>query len=370
MKTIAKSILTAIVATSVAACGASSAVDENAQTGSAAEALTGPNGQGFFGSDTMRDAIVSAVAASPAAGSLTYLGTGSGNGEKCLRGKPVGIYCNGSKDQSITPMSRDLKGCEAGEKSHRVALDGIGIWSSSGQSVTDISLANVRNAFCGTDGSGSTAACSVTNWSQIGGANATIVAYRRDDASGTTDTFKSILGEKGAACNAFCGSVKVVVERASGPALSTDPDGTSSLQAPNGPCAPTDSATDCIGKLSAGSSNVLAYAGLGAGTVSPAPKAIKVAGKEPSLANIRALVSDPANAYPFARFLYLNENTANSRALAETKFFKWAFGQAPYGSDATALTFESKLTDAGFISCTDQSDPDHVALECGAGACN
>jgi len=377
MKTIAKCMLTAIVAASVAACGASSAVEDDAQTGSTAEKLTGPNGQGFFGSDTVYEAITSAVAASPANGSLTYYGSGSGNGEKCLRGTAVtysgATYCNGSKDQSIAPMSRNLVGCQAGEVSHRVALDGIGLWSASSQNISDLSLADVRGAFCGSDGSGSASACSTTTWSTLSnGASSTnpsnaISAYRRDDASGTTDTFKTILGNNGLTCTAFCSSVKVVVDRTGGPFLSTDGT-TSSLQAPNGPCVSTDSATDCIGRLAAANSDVLAYAGLGA-TAKAAPKALSVAGKTPTLTNIRNLVSNPANAYAFARFLYLNENTATTRALAETKFFKWAFGQTPYGTASSMLAFEGKFTGAGFIACTDPAASGHVALDCGASAC-
>jgi len=193
MRTMAKSIMLAFMAVSAAACSSTSA-DDSAQTAQSSEGLTGPNGAGFFGSDTLFDAITAAVAASPAAGSLTYLGTGSGNGEKCLRGQPVvysGVtYCNGTKDQAIAPMSRNLNTCQAGEVSHRIALDAIGIWSASSQSISDLSLADVRNAFCGNDGSGSAAACTVNTWGALSNGassanpSATIVKYRRDDASG------------------------------------------------------------------------------------------------------------------------------------------------------------------------------------------
>ncbi|HWL89383.1 MAG TPA: substrate-binding domain-containing protein [Polyangiaceae bacterium] len=369
----AKSIMMACVALTAAACGATSA-DDNAQTGQTTEGLTGPTGTGFFGSDTLFDAITAAVAASPAAGSLTYLGTGSGNGEKCLRGQPVSFngatFCNGTQDQSIAPMSRNLNTCQAGEVSHRIALDAIGLWSASGQNISDLSLQDVRNAFCGTDGSGSAAACTVKTWGNLSnGASSTnpgntIVKYRRDDVSGTTDTFKTILTNNGLACTAFCSDVQIVVDSSSGPKLSTD-GATSSLQPP---CTSTDSATDCIGRLTAASSNVLAYAGLGA-TAKATPKALSVAGKTPTVPNIRALITAPSTAYAFARFLFINENTTSVRSSAETKFFDWAFAKAPFGTAATSLTFETKLTNAGFIACTEPAVSGHKALDCGTGAC-
>src|SRR5207302_383488 len=136
MKKIGIGILTAVVAVSAAACSSTNAGDDRAQTGSTAEQLTGPGGDGIFGSDTLAEAI------------------------------------------------------------------------------SDLSLQDVRSSFCGTDGSGSAAACTVNTWGQLSnGASSTnpthaFTKYRRDDASGTTDTFKTILGNNGLACNAFCSDVK------------------------------------------------------------------------------------------------------------------------------------------------------------------
>ncbi|WP_394838721.1 substrate-binding domain-containing protein [Pendulispora rubella] len=373
MKRIEVGILAAVAAISVAACGSNGGASENEEVGSTKEFLTGPGADGIFGSDTLAEAMNAALAASPS--TLVYYGSGSGNGEKCLRGQAVtysgATYCSGTRDQSIAPMSRNLNGCQAGEKSNRIALDGIGIWSASSQTISDLSLADVRKAFCGTDGSGSAAACTATTWSTLSNGasaanpSATIVKYRRDDASGTTDTFKSILSAAGLACTAFCADVKVVVDTEQGPKLSTDGTGASSIQPP---CQASDTATDCIGRLANANSSVLAYAGLGATAKAPA-KALSVAGKTPTTANIRNLITSPASAYAFARFLYLNESTTNARDAEETKFYNWAFGFAPQGSAATKLSFETKLTGAGFIACTDPAASGHKALDCGTAAC-
>jgi len=373
MKRIEVGILAAVAAISVSACASNGGAVENEEVGSTKEQLTGPGADGIFGSDTLAEAMNTALAASPSA--LVYYGSGSGNGEKCLRGQAVtysgATYCNGTRDQAIAPMSRNLNGCQAGEKSNRIALDGIGIWSASSQTISDLSIADVRKAFCGSDGSGSAAACTTTTWSGLSnGASATnpaatIVKYRRDDASGTTDTFKTILANNGLACSAFCADVTVVVDTEQGPKLSTDGTGASSVQPP---CLASDTATDCIGRLANANSAVLSYAGLGATAKAPA-KALSVAGKTPTTANIRALITSPSSAYAFARFLYINESTTNVRNAEETKFYNWAFGKAPQGTAATKLNFETKLTGSGFIACTDPAASGHVALDCGTAAC-
>ncbi|HWL89385.1 MAG TPA: substrate-binding domain-containing protein, partial [Polyangiaceae bacterium] len=327
------------------------------------------------------------VASSPAsaAGSLTYLGTGSGNGEKCLRGQPLTFnnttFCR-TNDQSIVPMTRDLAGCQPGEVSHRIALDAIGIWSGQGQTISDLSLGDVRNAFCGTDGSGSEAACTVKTWGSLskGASSAvpsdTIMKYRPDDGSDTTDTFMSTLNQAGFPCAAFCSDVKVVVDAGAGPKLSTDGT-TSSLQPP---CTSSEGAAACLARFSAGSSDVLGLASIsaianlavessGGGSPIPLPKALSVDGKTPTAVNIRNLITAPSDAYPFTRFLYFNENVNNPRSAGESKFFDWAFARAPFGTVNTSLTFETDLTRAGFIACRDPAVSGHRALDCGPSGC-
>ncbi|XYI00233.1 hypothetical protein ACMHYB_10985 [Sorangium sp. So ce1128] len=375
------------VSVNVAACVADTdAVDEEGVTGEAEQELTGPTGTGFFGSDTLFDAFTAAITHSGITG-LKYLGTGSGNGEKCLRGTAGGVtyagatYCNGTKGQTIAPMSRNLNTCQPGEISHRIALDAIALYTKSTQAATNLASADVKGAFCG-DGTGSAASCALKDtWGEISSGSSSpasaIKLYRRDDASGTTDTFKSLNS-----CTAFCSSVKIIVEDGlAGPRLSTDPAGTtttpntSSIVTYSGtpttakPCLKTDSATTCIGKLAGADINALAYAGLDAtATGTFANKKLNIDTKAPTTANIRALITSPATAYKYARFLYLNENPTGPRATAEGNFLKWAFGLAPFSS-ATAQTFENDLIANGFIACTDPAVLPHTPLACGTTAC-
>ena len=182
--------------------------------------------------------------------------------------------------------------------------------------------------------------------------------YRRDDISGTTDVFKALTG-----CTAFCANVQIVVDDpTAGPRLSTDTPGTSSL-VPT-PCAATDSATDCIGKLVGANVDAIGYAGgdakVSSGTYEN--KALSINGIAPSETNIRKLVTDPSNKYPLARFLYLNEGNG-TRDIKEQDFLDWAFGVNDIND---AIAFENILISNGFIACTATTNSPRTPLNCGS----
>ncbi|WP_437984949.1 hypothetical protein [Sorangium sp. So ce117] len=339
MKKMGKLVLSALSVLGLAACAVGSTDEE--VIGESQEALI--NGTEFYGSDTMFNAITDAINRAGLSASLDYLGTGSGRGEQCLEGSGS-APCN-AKAQTIAPMSRDLGGsCDSGQKSNRVALDAVYIWSdkAADQSATGATSANVKGAFCG-DGDGDASSCAAFDtWGEFTSGSTSssspLVMYRRDDLSGTTDIFKALTG-----CTAFCSNVQIVVDdETAGPRLSTDTPGTSSL-VPT-PCAATDSATDCIGKLVGANASAIAYAGGDAKVASGTyeNKYLWINSKEPSVTNIRKLITDPTNAYPYARFLYLNEGNG-TRAAAETSFMNWII--------ANPASFEDALTDAGFIAC-------------------
>ncbi|QRN94857.1 cell envelope biogenesis protein OmpA [Archangium violaceum] len=322
---------------------------ESAETARVAAELT--DGNKLFGSDTLKSAFIGANTAASAG--LSIQGLGSGVGEGCMRAGS-GTSCVG-RQQAISPMSRDFKAgtcangsastgaCCAGEQSNVIALDAVNAWVSASNATTNLTKSNLKALFCGPAGDGLN--CAATTW----------VKYRRDDASGTTDTFKSLVG-----CTAFCPDVKVVVDGANA-ALFTDP-------AHPTPCSASDSATSCIGKITAStdttlSANAIGYAGDSAkqGT---ANKALSVDGIAPTAANVRKLISAPATAYPLARKLFLNENVNFTKDPKEATLYNWIYNNKQ--------SFQNLLTGQGFISC-DTTGP----LKCGgpnndgkkAGAC-
>ncbi len=140
----------------------------------------------FKGSDTMAGILTDAIIASGLNTEITYEGGGSGLAETAI--------VNG--EQGIAPMSRALKPeAIAALKAkgvtpvaHVLALDGIGIFVHESNTIAGIDLATLKAIYT----------CKMTKWEQLPGSTKSgpIVAVRRNDASGTTDTFKNLVGVK------------------------------------------------------------------------------------------------------------------------------------------------------------------------------
>ncbi|WP_438035289.1 PstS family phosphate ABC transporter substrate-binding protein [Sorangium sp. So ce204] len=364
MNKMGKLVLSALSVLGLAACAVSS-TDEAVVLGESEQELNnGPTfSNGIFGSDTLHNVMTQAITESGVP--LTYLGTGSGNGEKCMRGQPVvyggNTYCNGSKDQTIAPMSRALNSPQSGEASHCVAKDGVALWVDYPETASNVALANVKGGFCGNGAGDATTCGNFDTWGEFttGASNSgnTINFYRRDDVSGTTEVFKALVG-----CTTFCSGVKAVTDDAlAGPRLTTDPAGTvgtphsSSLVAYGGtrssstPCLIADTATECLGWIAALKADVVAYAGLAA-HISGENHSLNVNTVAPTESNIRS------GSYPLSRFLYVNEGNG-SRDSLEDAFLDWAF-------NTDALRFEEILEENDFIACTDPDLGGHQPLDC------
>ena len=137
----------------------------------------------FKGSDTMAGAITDAIVAAGLDGELTYEGGGSGKGEAAIA----------AGEQGLAPMSRAVKAeakAAALAKSielveHKVALDGVEIFVNSSNSIEKIDVLALKNIF----------SCLATDWKDVpfSGKTGPITVYRRNDVSGTTDTFKNLV---------------------------------------------------------------------------------------------------------------------------------------------------------------------------------
>ena len=106
-------------------------------------------------------------------------GGGSGTG--------IAALINGTVDlaQSSRPMKDDEKqkaaqarGSEIVEQA--VALDSLGVFVHGSSPVQQLTLAQVKDIFQG----------KITNWKDVGGPNAPIVLYGRENSSGTYDYFR------------------------------------------------------------------------------------------------------------------------------------------------------------------------------------
>jgi phosphate transport system substrate-binding protein len=299
--------------------------DSEPLLGTTAQALLGSD---IFGSDTLFAAMTAAFEAAPLTSPLVYLGTGSSNGERCIRGQAPPVVCAANPPvQGIAPMSRPLRTPLSGEVNIPIAIDGIAIVGNGSLPDLGLALSDVRTAFCGADGLGLDNQTSCAAADRLAGEK-----FRRDNASGTTEVFQQLSG-----CTAFCADVQIVAESVGGPSIEG--------VLPSA-CEATDTATSCIGKLVAADASAVGYAGRSVLNV-PGTQALSVGGVAFADDTLRALVSDPANAYVFARFVFLNANLDNlvGSGSVQEEFFQWALTD-------DRQSFEDILVANDFIACS------------------
>ena len=107
---------------------------------------------------------------------VNYSGTGSGTG--------IESATNGTCDIGLS--SRALKDEEKsnGAVENIVALDGVAVVVNPANGVEDLTVEQIAQIFTG----------EITNWSELGGADAPIAVIGRDAASGTRGAFEEIVG--------------------------------------------------------------------------------------------------------------------------------------------------------------------------------
>ena len=147
-------------------------------TASSAEATADLSGAVATGGSTSVEKVILAMQesfmnANPGV-DVTYDPTGSGAG---ITGASEGTL-------DIGLSSRALKEDETGLVGTTFALDGIAIIVNNENTVTDLSLEQIKGLADGT----------ITNWSEVGGNDAPVVLIGREAGSGTRDGFESIVG--------------------------------------------------------------------------------------------------------------------------------------------------------------------------------
>ena len=107
---------------------------------------------------------------------VNYSGQGSGAGVEAAINETadIGLASRGLKDSEI----------ENGAVAHIVALDGVAIVVNPENAVADLTVEQIARIFTG----------EVTNWSELGGADAPIAVYGREAGSGTRGAFEEIVG--------------------------------------------------------------------------------------------------------------------------------------------------------------------------------
>ena len=178
--------LAGVLTLSLAACGGASSNNDSAASANdgAADAAQAESlsGKVTLGGSTSVEKVIGALSESfmqeyPDV-DVTYDPTGSGAG---ITGAQEGTL-------DIGLSSRALKDDETGLTATTFALDGIAIVVNPENAVSDLSLEQIKGLADGT----------ITNWSEVGGADAPVVLIGREAGSGTRDGFESIVGVKDA----------------------------------------------------------------------------------------------------------------------------------------------------------------------------
>ena len=179
IKRVACGLCAAMMLAAVATgCGSSTSSAAASSESAAASSASGLNGTVATGGSTSMEKVMSALQEAYAEKepdvTVTYDPTGSGAG---ITGASEGTL-------DIGLSSRALKEDETGLVGTTFALDGIAIIVNNENTVTDLSLEQIKGLADGT----------ITNWSEVGGPDAPVVLIGREAGSGTRDGFESIVG--------------------------------------------------------------------------------------------------------------------------------------------------------------------------------
>jgi phosphate transport system substrate-binding protein len=255
------------------------------------------------GSDTLGDVVIEAIRQAGLDNVLVYRGGGSGAGEAGL--------VNGT--QGIAPMSRALNTAAINSLlnqgvtpvQHVIGLDGVSLFvKSTNTGLTGLDIPTIKSIFT----------CDITDWANVpnSGKTGPIAVYRRNDLSGTTDTFKTLVG-----VTAF------------------------------GPCVTIVETTADIADHTSTEDNAIGYAGL-SGEVFGGNKPVPVAATATSTPVAPTQVTIRDFSYPLARRLYVN-SVADGRFPSDDE-------QNLLDAMSDHSFMDSILAQGGFVTCLDDAD--------------
>lgn len=110
---------------------------------------------------------------------IQVTGGGSGIGFAALQNKTTDI-ANASRPIKAAERAALIRASGKNPREYKVALDGLSIYAHKDNPVTELSLDQLRDIFTGKN----------RNWKGLGGPDAQIVVYSRENSSGTYEFFK------------------------------------------------------------------------------------------------------------------------------------------------------------------------------------
>jgi len=123
---------------------------------------------------------------------IQVTGGGTGTGFAALQNQTTDL-CNASRKIRAKEIETCIKAFGKRPTEYKVALDGLSVYTHNSNPIKELSLEQLELIFTG----------KIRNWKQLGGADAPIVVYSRENSSGTYEFFKEhVLKGKDFAANA------------------------------------------------------------------------------------------------------------------------------------------------------------------------
>jgi phosphate transport system substrate-binding protein len=110
---------------------------------------------------------------------IQVTGGGTGTGFAALQNKTTDL-CNASRKAKPAEIANCIKVFGARPTEYKVALDGLSVYVSAENPVKELTLDQLKEIFTG----------KVKNWKAVGGPDAPITVYSRENSSGTYEFFK------------------------------------------------------------------------------------------------------------------------------------------------------------------------------------
>jgi len=110
---------------------------------------------------------------------IQVTGGGSGIGFAALQNQTTDL-CDASRKAKAGEIQNCIKAFNARPTEYKVALDGLSVYVNQDNPLKELTLAQVGDIFTG----------KVTNWKEVGGPDAPITLYSRENSSGSYEFFK------------------------------------------------------------------------------------------------------------------------------------------------------------------------------------
>ena len=110
---------------------------------------------------------------------IQVTGGGTGTGFAALQNQTTDL-CDASRKAKAAEIANCVKVFGARPTEYKVALDGLSVYVNAGNSLKELTLDQLKDIFTGR----------VKNWKEVGGPDAPITVYSRENSSGTYEFFK------------------------------------------------------------------------------------------------------------------------------------------------------------------------------------